>query len=80
MTTIPLTTVINRGRGGGPSWSITEGLAVGVDSGCELRSLDARFSRCSSCPLPACWVEHSTSDRTNRAALVRRLGGVPPQF
>ncbi len=80
MTTETLTLGSPRGRASGPAWEVGAGMSVSVDDGCALRSLDERFRRCVTCPLERCWMEHSISDRTRAARLVRRLGGVPPKF
>ena len=80
MTTEPLSLVTPRGRASGPAWDVGEGMTVGVDHGCELRSLHPGFSRCSTCPLDRCWADHTLSERIRAARLVRRLGGVPPKL
>ena len=75
-----VTLVWRRGPASGPAWDVGEGMTVGIDHGCEIVTLDQRFSRCSSCPLDRCWLDHSHGDRVRAARLVRRLGGTPPKF
>jgi len=73
-------TALLRGKGGGFTWSVGDGMSVGIDTGCSLAVLDARFARCSSCPLPRCWLDFTKVERARAAALVRQLGGVPPRM
>ena len=80
MTTIPLTLVTPRGRAAGPAWQVDGSLTVSVDTGCELRALHPDFSRCSTCPLPACWVDYSVADRNRAARMLRQLGATPPRL